>query len=383
MNLMVKKQPLPQTVLVTGGLGYIGSHTCVALMEAGHEVVIVDSLCNSEPEVLGRIAILTGRCPAFYQGDVRDGDLLDRVMRRHDIAAVVHFAGLKAVGDSTRVPLEYYAVNVCGSVCLLEAMKRAGVRRFVFSSSATVYGEPERVPIVESHPVRPFNPYGRTKLAVEEILGDLHESDPRWAIAALRYFNPAGAHESGLLGESPSGVPNNLMPYVSQVVAGQRESLHVFGNDYPTPDGTGVRDYVHVVDLAEAHVRAVNLVIRTPGLETINLGTGTGYSVLEVVEAYEAACGREIPHDFAPRRPGDVPSYYADPSYARKRLGWRARRGLDDMCTDAHRFQMRCAARDGSDVEAQDERAVAQALSAANAGQRVVVAQVQAQQRPS
>lgn len=327
-------------VLVTGGLGYIGAHTCVALINAGYEVVVLDNLANSRMDVLDRIAQVAGRRPAFVRGDVRRQADLDHALSR-SVDAVVHFAGLKAVADSVRDPLEYYDVNVAGTQALLRRMRAACVRRIVFSSSATVYGEPDVVPIPESHACRPQSPYGRSKRMVEQMLEDLHASDPRWAIAALRYFNPAGAHASGLLGEAPGGVPNNLMPYLSQVAAGARDCLHVFGDDYDTHDGTGVRDYVHVVDLADAHVGAVTMLMAGPGMETINIGTGTGYSVFDVVHAYEAECGHAVPCVIDPRRPGDIASYYADPAYALMRLRWRARRGLKEMCRDALRFESR------------------------------------------
>lgn len=331
----------PGRVLVTGGLGYIGSHTCVSLQQAGFEVVVLDSLANSTEAVLDRIAEVSGRAPRLVRGDVRRPGDVDRALSHGPFACVVHFAGLKAVADSVRDPLGYYDVNVAGSMVLLRRMRMAGVRRIVFSSSATVYGEPDTVPIPETHACRPQSPYGRSKHAVEQILADLHAADPCWSIAVLRYFNPAGAHFSGLLGEAPTGVPNNLMPYLSQVAAGVRERLQVFGDDYPTHDGTGVRDYVHVVDLAEAHVCAVRMCLERAGIETLNIGTGTGYSVLDVIGAYEAACGHPIARVTAPRRPGDVASYFADPTRALARMRWRARRSLADMCRDAARFEER------------------------------------------
>jgi UDP-glucose 4-epimerase len=322
-------------ILVTGGTGYIGSHTAVALLEAGHELVVLDNLVNSSAEVVDRIAAIAGRRPVFVQGDVRDRTLLAGLFRAHAIEAVIHFAALKAVGESWKLPLEYYDNNVGGSIALLEAMQDAGVGRFVFSSSATVYGEASAPPIGEDAPCAPCNPYARTKRMVEEIVGDL---EPGFSTVVLRYFNPAGAHPSGLIGEAPHGVPNNLFPYVADVAAGVRPHLVVFGNDYPTPDGTGVRDYIHVQDLAHAHVAAVE---RTgSGIrEVYNIGTGRGYSVLEVVAAFEAACGTRIPVMFGPRRAGDVASCYADPSRARRTPDWSAIRGLEQMCEDAWRWR--------------------------------------------
>lgn len=318
-------------ILVTGGTGYIGSHTAVALLEAGHELVVLDNLVNSSAGIVDRIAVIAGRKPVFVQGDVRDRALLAGVFRAHSIEAVIHFAALKAVGESWTLPLEYYDNNVGGSIALLEAMRDAGVGRFVFSSSATVYGEASAPPIDEDAPCAPCNPYARTKHMVEEIVGDL---EPGFATVVLRYFNPAGAHPSGLIGEAPHGVPNNLFPYVADVAAGVRPHLVVFGNDYPTPDGTGVRDYIHVEDLAQAHVAAVE---RTgSGIrEVLNIGTGRGYSVLEVVAAFEDACGSRIPVIFGPRRPGDVASCYADPSRAHAILKWSARHELSAMCAHA------------------------------------------------
>ncbi|HST45189.1 MAG TPA: UDP-glucose 4-epimerase GalE [Luteimonas sp.] len=326
-------------ILVTGGLGYIGSHTVVSLSEAGYRVVIVDNLSNSSIEVLDRIEQLCRSSPATYCGDVRDLALLGTVLERNPVQCAIHFAGLKAVGESVAVPLEYYDVNVNGTLILLRALEAAGVRRVVFSSSATVYGDPATVPVDEDQPTAPASPYGRSKRAAEDILADACGSDPRWAVACLRYFNPAGAHPSGTIGERPNGIPNNLMPYISQVASGARASVRVFGSDYPTPDGTGVRDYVHVMDLAEAHVRAVEHVLRHPGFEVLNIGTGQGYSVLDVLQAYQRAHGRPVPHEFAPRRPGDVASCFADVSRAEARLGWRASRSLDDMCRDAANFE--------------------------------------------
>ncbi|HSU22938.1 UDP-glucose 4-epimerase GalE [Comamonadaceae bacterium OTU4NAUVB1] len=326
-------------ILVTGGAGFIGSHTCVALAEAGYTPLVLDNLGNSDLRVLDRLARITGKAPDFIEGDVRDRALLDRVFAENEIAGVIHFAGLKAVGDSVAEPMAYYQNNVHGSWVLAEAMQAAGVKTLIFSSSATVYGEPDRSPIPEDAPCRPASPYGRSKHMVEESLRDLQIAQPDWRIALLRYFNPVGAHESGLIGEHPNGKPNNLMPFVSQVAVGLREKLAVHGGDYPTPDGTGVRDYVHVMDLAEGHVAALRHTEKAPGLVTLNLGTGTGASVLDVVKAFERASGRRIAYDIGPRRAGDVPAYWGDPALAEATLGWRARRGLDQMCADSWRWQ--------------------------------------------
>ena len=328
------------TILVTGGAGYIGSHACLALLQAGAEVLVLDNLCNSSAESLQRVARICGRAPLFVRGDIRDAALLGRLFRSHNIAAVLHFAGLKAVGESVHEPLAYYENNVAGSVTLCQAMARAGVFRLVFSSSATVYGAPERMPVREDFPTgAPTSPYGRSKLMVEEALHDLADSDPRWRIALLRYFNPIGAHESGLIGEDPNGAPNNLLPYVCQVAVGQRQELTVFGADYPTRDGTGVRDYIHVLDLADGHLKALQAISTCPGLHVWNLGTGHGYSVLEVIKAFERACGRAIPYRVAARRAGDIAECWADPSRAAGELGWRASRGLEAMVGDAWRWQ--------------------------------------------
>ena len=326
-------------VLVTGGTGYLGSHAGVALLAAGHRVTIVDNLSNSRAEVLDRIEQITGQRPGFHLGDVRDRDLLRRVFAASSIAAVFHFAGLKSVNESVAYPLRYYDCNVGGTVALCQIMREAGVRVLIFSSSATVYGDPASVPIREDFPRAATNPYGNSKLVVEDILADLDRADPGWRIARLRYFNPVGAHESGLIGEEPSGVPNNLLPYVAQVAAGRRQCLNVFGSDYPTPDGTGVRDYIHVMDLVEGHLAALDYLVDQGGLLTLNLGTGCGYSVLEMVRAFEAASGRPVPYALVPRRPGDVASCYADPQLAQDLLGWSARRGIDEMCRDAWRWQ--------------------------------------------
>ncbi|MDT3737635.1 MAG: UDP-glucose 4-epimerase GalE [Denitratisoma sp.] len=327
------------TILVTGGAGYIGSHACIELLQAGYGVVVVDNLCNSRREVFGRIERIAGRPVAFHECDVRDAAALRAVFREHAIGAVLHFAGLKAVEESVARPLDYYENNVGGTLTLCEAMSEAGVRQLVFSSSATVYGDPDAVPVGEDHPLRPTNPYGRSKVMVESILQDLFRSDSAWKIALLRYFNPVGAHESGLIGEDPGGVPNNLVPFIAQVAVGRREALNVYGNDYPTPDGTGVRDYIHVVDLARGHLAALEKLATSHAVITANLGTGRGYSVLEVVEAFRQASGRDIPYRFVARRAGDVAACYADPELAARLLGWRAERGLEQMCRDAWRWQ--------------------------------------------
>ncbi|MGQ9841916.1 MAG: UDP-glucose 4-epimerase GalE [Anaerolineae bacterium] len=327
-------------VLVTGGAGYIGSHTCVQMLAAGMEPVVVDNLSNSKEEALRRVERIAGRAIVFYRADIRDKAALREILARHPVEAVVHFAGLKAVGESVAQPLRYYDNNVVGTVTLCEAMLEAGVKRIVFSSSAAVYGDPHAVPIREDFPAgATTNPYGRSKFMIEEILRDLHVADPTWRIALLRYFNPVGAHESGLIGEDPNDIPNNLMPYIAQVAVGRRPFLNVFGNDYPTPDGTGVRDYIHVVDLAEGHVAALRYLDTHEGVVTVNLGTGQGYSVLDMVRAFSAASGREIPYRIAPRRPGDVACCYADPTLAERLFGWRAKRGIEQMCADTWRWQ--------------------------------------------
>lgn len=327
-------------ILVTGGAGYIGSHTCVELLACGKDVVVVDDLSNASPEALRRVERLGGRpLRAFVRADVRDRAMMARVFTEHPIEAVVHFAAKKAVGESVAQPLAYYDNNLQGLVSVLQAMEAAGCRRMVFSSSATVYGDPASVPIREDFPTTATNPYGWTKLMGEQILRDLGKSDPRWHIVLLRYFNPVGAHASGQIGEDPDGIPNNLMPYVSQVAVGRLARLRVFGNDYPTVDGTGVRDYIHVVDLALGHLRALERIGSLPGVTTLNLGTGRGYSVLEMVRAFEAAAGRAVPYDIVDRRPGDVAACWADPSRARDVLGWTAERDLRAMCEDAWRWQ--------------------------------------------
>ena len=326
-------------ILVTGGAGYIGSHTCVELIGAGHGVAVLDNLSNSKEESLARVRKITGVDFPFYQADLLDRTGLARIFDERPIDAVVHFAGLKAVGESVSQPLRYYHNNVTGTLNLCRAMGDHGVRNLVFSSSATVYGEPSRVPISEDFPLQATNPYGRSKLMIEEILKDLHGSDPGWNIALLRYFNPVGAHASGLIGEDPNDIPNNLMPFVSQVAIGKLPVLSVFGDDYPTHDGTGVRDYIHVVDLAAGHLHALEKLASNPGVVVYNLGTGRGYSVLDMVKAFEKASGRKVAYKIVPRRAGDIASCYADPSKARGELGWKASRGIDEMCEDTWRWQ--------------------------------------------
>ncbi len=328
-----------QNILVTGGAGYIGSHTCVELLAAGYNLVVIDNFSNSKPAVLGRVEQISGGKIPFMEVDVRDRSALRDVFRQHAIDAVIHFAGLKAVGESVSQPLRYYDNNVSGSIALFEVMAESGVKTLVFSSSATVYGDPQSVPIREDFPLSATNPYGRSKLMLEEILRDLSRSDESWKIALLRYFNPVGAHESGIIGEDPNGIPNNLMPYITQVAVGKLQQLSVFGDDYPTPDGTGVRDYIHVVDLARGHLAALGALSDKPGVMTVNLGTGQGYSVLDVIRAFENASGRPVPYRIAPRRPGDVAQCYADPTLAQELLGWRAERGLEEMCRDSWRWQ--------------------------------------------
>jgi len=327
------------TILVTGGAGYIGSHTCLELLQAGYDVIVVDNLSNSKEESLRRVQELSGRALSFHKVDLLDRAALQGVLADGQVEAVVHFAGLKAVGESVTIPLRYYHNNVTGTLNLCQAMKATGVRNLVFSSSATVYGDPHTVPITEDFPLSATNPYGRSKLMIEDILRDLYRSDSGWNIALLRYFNPVGAHPSGRIGEDPNGIPNNLMPYVAQVAVGKLPELGVFGNDYPTLDGTGVRDYIHVVDLAVGHLKALERLSAHPGVITYNLGTGQGYSVLEVVDAFEKASGRKIPYKIVGRRPGDVAMSYADPTRAQMELGWRAERGLLDMCADTWRWQ--------------------------------------------
>ncbi len=326
-------------ILLTGATGYIGSHTWLALLATGFEVVGVDDFSNSSPAVLPRLAQLAGKPPVFECADVGDPEALEAVFAKHQFDAVVHFAAFKAVGESTEKPLDYYRNNIGGLLNVCATMAAHGCRRIVFSSSATVYGTPEHLPLREDAPVSAVNPYGQTKLIGETILRDIGAADPRWQTAALRYFNPVGAHESGQIGEDPRGIPNNLMPYVAQVAVGRRDVLKVFGNDYDTPDGTGVRDYIHVVDLAEGHVAALRYLLSQNESITVNLGTGQGYSVLDVVRAYEAASGKPVPYEFAPRRAGDVAACWADPALAAEKLGWRATRGLSTMCEDSWRWQ--------------------------------------------
>ncbi|EHZ7123381.1 UDP-glucose 4-epimerase GalE [Vibrio vulnificus] len=326
-------------ILVTGGSGYIGSHTCIQMIEAGMTPIILDNLYNSKLLVLDRIEQVTGVRPTFYQGDIRDSEILQHVFAQHDIQGVIHFAGLKAVGESVEKPLMYYDNNVSGTLNLVREMDKAGVKSLIFSSSATVYGDPASVPIREDFPTSATNPYGRSKLMVEECLTDFHKANPDWSITLLRYFNPVGAHESGLLGEDPQGIPNNLLPFVAQVAVGRREKLGVFGDDYPTPDGTGVRDYIHVIDLADGHLAALNKVGQQAGLHIFNLGTGQGNSVLEMVAAFEKAAQRPIPYEIKPRRAGDIAECWADPAYAEQVLGWKATRSLETMVVDAWRWQ--------------------------------------------
>ncbi|MBR6748258.1 MAG: UDP-glucose 4-epimerase GalE [Clostridia bacterium] len=326
-------------ILVTGGAGYIGSHTCVELLNAGYEVIIVDNLCNSSEESIKRVEELTGKTMTFYNADILDEAALDAIFAKHTPDAVIHFAALKAVGESVAKPLAYYTNNITGTLTLCRCMEKAGVRNIVFSSSATVYGDPASVPITEDFPLSATNPYGQTKLMNEQILRDLHVANKAWNIALLRYFNPVGAHKSGRIGESPNGIPNNLTPYITQVAMGKRECLSVFGNDYPTPDGTGVRDYIHVVDLAKGHIKAVEKLMQNPGVITVNLGTGRGYSVLEMVKMFSEVSGREIPYKIVDRRPGDIAECYANPALAEELLGWKAELGLREMCEDSWRWQ--------------------------------------------
>jgi UDP-glucose 4-epimerase len=327
------------TLLLTGGTGYIASHTAVTLIEAGYHVVLFDNLSNSRSYVVERIERITGKSITFVEGDVRDTGLLQRTLQDHGCESVLHFAGLKAVGESVAKPLLYYANNVQGTISLVEAMAAAGTRSIVFSSSATVYGEPQYLPFDEDHPTGSTNPYGRTKLQIEEMLKDLCAADPSWRVACLRYFNPVGAHASGLIGEDPKGIPNNLMPYVAKVAAGELEAVGVFGTDYPTPDGTGIRDYIHVVDLAEGHLAGLRFLDSHPGWHVFNLGTGLGYSVLDVINAFERACGRPLQRNLLGRRDGDLASYFANSSEAARELDWHAMRTLDEMCQSTWKWQ--------------------------------------------
>lgn len=327
-------------ILITGGAGYIGSHTCVSMLNAGYDIVVLDNYYNSKPEAVRRVQEITGKKFPFYECDILDRDGLRTVFKENKIEAVIHFAGLKAVGESCRIPLRYFENNISGTVSLLQAMEEAGCKKIVFSSSATVYGMNNPSPLKETMPTGGVtNPYGRTKLMIEKILHDLYAADPTWGITLLRYFNPIGAHKSGMLGEDPNGIPNNLMPYISQVAIGKLPQLNVFGNDYDTPDGTGVRDYIHVVDLAEGHVCAVNKILGVQGLNIYNLGTGVGYSVLDIVHAFEKASGVPVPYKIAPRRAGDIATCYSDPAKAYEELGWKTKRGLEEMCADSWRWQ--------------------------------------------
>lgn len=327
------------TVLVTGGAGYIGSHTCVRLLESGNEIAVIDNLSNSNEEALKRVKLLTGKDFPFYREDLQNEEALERIFQENQIDSVIHFAGFKAVGESVAEPLKYYENNLLSTLTLIRVMKKHQVKKLVFSSSATVYGNPSSVPITEDFPLSATNPYGMTKLMIENILKDIQKADNSWRIALLRYFNPIGAHESGLLGEDPRGIPNNLMPYIAQVAIGKMDKLSVFGNDYPTKDGTGVRDFIHVVDLADGHLAALQKLNADCGLLACNLGTGTGYSVLEMVKAFEQASGKQVPYEITERRPGDIAVCYADVTKAEKELSWKATRGLEEMCRDVWNWQ--------------------------------------------
>ena len=327
-------------ILVTGGAGYIGSHTVVELQNAGYDVVVVDNLCNSSEKALDRVSKITGKPVKFYKADILDRDAMNEVFDKEEIDSCIHFAGLKAVGESVAKPWEYYENNIAGTLTLVDVMRKHNVKNIIFSSSATVYGDPAIIPITEECPKgQCTNPYGWTKSMLEQILTDIQKADPEWNVVLLRYFNPIGAHKSGTIGENPNGIPNNLMPYISQVAVGKLEKLGVFGDNYDTPDGTGVRDYIHVVDLAKGHVKAINYIFSNPGLDVINLGTGVGYSVLDMVKAFGKACGKEIPYEIKPRRAGDIAMCYADPAKAARVLGWKAEKGLDEMCADTWRWQ--------------------------------------------
>lgn len=329
-----------RTILVAGGAGYIGSHTCVELLQAGYDVVVVDNLSNSSQESLNRVKKITGKSVKFYEADVADKEAMDKIFNENDIFGVINFAGLKAVGESVEKPLEYYQNNITGTLNMCEVMRKHGVKNIIFSSSATVYGDPETVPITEECPKGVCtNPYGWTKSMLEQILTDIQKADPEWNVILLRYFNPIGAHKSGLMGEDPNGIPNNLMPYVMKVAIGQLPQVNVFGNDYDTPDGTGVRDYIHVVDLADGHVKAIKKLEENPGLKIYNLGTGKGYSVLDVIKNVSKAVGKEIPYVIAPRRAGDIAQCYSDASLAKKELGWEAKNGIKEMCEDSWNWQ--------------------------------------------
>ena len=327
-------------ILVTGGAGYIGSHTVVELQNSGYDVVVLDNLSNSSEKALDRVSKITGKPVKFYKADILDREALDQIFDKEDIDSCIHFAGLKAVGESVVKPWEYYENNIAGTLTLVDVMRKHGVKNIIFSSSATVYGDPAQIPITEECPKgQCTNPYGWTKSMLEQVLTDIQKADPEWNVMLLRYFNPIGAHESGLIGEDPKGIPNNLVPYIAQVAVGKLEKLGVFGDDYDTPDGTGVRDYIHVVDLAKGHVKAIDYIFSNPGLDVINLGTGVGYSVLDMVKAFGKACGKEIPYEIKPRRAGDIAMCYADPAKAAKVLGWKAEKGLDEMCADTWRWQ--------------------------------------------
>ena len=327
-------------ILVTGGAGYIGSHTVVELQSAGYDVVVVDNLSNSSEKSLERVEKITGKPVKFYKADILDRDALNEIFEKEEIDSCIHFAGLKAVGESVAKPWEYYENNIAGTLTLVDVMRKHNVKNIIFSSSATVYGDPAIIPITEECPKgQCTNPYGWTKSMLEQILSDIQKADPEWNIVLLRYFNPIGAHKSGTIGENPNGIPNNLMPYITQVAVGKLKELGVFGNDYDTHDGTGVRDYIHVVDLAKGHVKAINYIFSNPGLDVINLGTGVGYSVLDMVKAFSKACGKEIPYEIKPRRAGDIAMCYADPAKAARVLGWKAEKGLDEMCADSWRWQ--------------------------------------------
>lgn len=329
------------SILITGGTGFIGSHTIVELLAAGRELVVVDNFCNSKPCVLDRLEQITGKHVKFYEVDLLDYDALEKVFQENEIDSCIHFAGLKAVGESCAQPLRYYHNNLTGTFNLCALLSKYNAKRIVFSSSATVYGNPKSVPIREDFPLSTTNPYGETKLMIERILKDLYVADNEWSVSILRYFNPIGAHSSGLIGEDPQGIPNNLLPYITQVASGKREFLSVFGDDYNTHDGTGVRDYIHVVDLARAHLKAIELAETVTGVDYFNIGTGTGYSVLDIVKAYEKATGKKIPYKITPRRPGDIDMCYADPTKAYEKLGWRAEYNIEDMCRDANNWQMK------------------------------------------
>lgn len=326
-------------ILVTGGAGYIGSHTCLELLDAGHDVTVIDNLSNSSEESLNRITMISGKSVNFYRADIRNLNELEKIFSENDFYAVIHFAGLKAVGESVRIPLQYYENNITGTLTLCEVMNKFNIKNIIFSSSATVYGDPSVIPLTEECSTGATNPYGRTKLFIEEILSDLSFSDINWKIVLLRYFNPIGAHESGLLGENPKGIPNNLVPFITQVAVGKLSELHIFGNDYPTPDGTGIRDYIHVVDLAKGHLAALRNLDKIQGIEIFNLGTGKGYSVLDVIKAFEKESGITIPYKITKRRYGDVASCYADPTKSERFLGWKAEKNINDMCRDSWNWQ--------------------------------------------